>query len=153
MVDCFYSLCGNYRDYCSPFALHGSGRTDFLYAEAVRNHGIGYDCPDVVGTSAAFSHRTGFGVTDRDSFDGFDRGRRYLYFADDRRWNTHFAGFFRFIVPFTSRIYSPDHCCDSVSDCFYSVPGVPPFDFCRKFVCLVPFVFCFVIGFGNDFGQ
>ena len=24
------------------------------------------------------SHRTGFGVTDRDSFDGFDRGRRYL---------------------------------------------------------------------------
>ena len=33
---------------------------------------------DVVGTSAAFSHRTGFGVTDRDSFDGFDRGRRYL---------------------------------------------------------------------------
>ena len=66
---------------------------------------------------------------------------------------THFAGFFRFIVPFTSRIYSPDHCCDSVSDCFYSVPGDPPFDFCRKFVCLVPFVFCFVIGFGNDFGQ
>ena len=52
-----------------------------------------------------------------------------------------------------SRIYSPDHCCDSVSDCFYSVPGDPPFDFCRKFVCLVPFVFCFVIGFGNDFGQ
>lgn len=50
----------------------------FYYAEAVRNHGIGYDCPDVVGTSAAFSHRTGFGVTDRDSFDGFDRGRRYL---------------------------------------------------------------------------
>ena len=31
--------------------------------------------------------------------------------------------------------------------------GDPPFDFCRKFVCLVPFVFCFVIGFGNDFGQ
>ena len=50
-------------------------------------------------------------------------------------------------------IYSPDHCCDSVSDCFYSVPGDPPFDFCRKFVCVVPFVFCFVIGFGNDFGQ
>ena len=32
-----------------------------------------------------------------------------------------------------------------MSDCFYSVPGDPPFDFCRKFVCLVPFVFCFVI--------
>ena len=32
----------------------------------------------MIGTSAAFSHRTGFGVTDRDSFDGFDRGRRYL---------------------------------------------------------------------------
>ena len=105
MVDCFYSLCGNYRDYCSPFALHGSGRTDFLYAEAVRNHGIGYDCPDVVGTSAAFSHRTGFGVTDRDSFDGFDRGRRYLYFADDRRWNTHFAGLLsRLQAVFTPRI-------------------------------------------------
>ena len=53
----------------------------------------------------------------------------------------------------TNSIYSPDHCCDSVSDCFYPVPGDPPFDFCRKFVCLVPFVFCFVIGFGNDFGQ
>lgn len=48
---------------------------------------------------------------------------------------------------------SKGKCCDSVSDCFYSVPGDPPFDFCRKFVCLVPFVFCFVIGFGNDFGQ